>query len=989
MKMSLISALNQALRIQDKQEVLRICRSIIQLKDYPESLRSYAETTLKLYCPESNDKAPGQEVSSHLNYNASYEACDGWKISDTYVKALAFYLPQFHRIPENDLWWGEGFTEWTNTSKSKPRFEGHYQPRVPHDSIGYYDLSSPKTIRDQSELAKKAKLDGFCFYYYWFSGRRLLETPIQNLFNTPDIDIEYVICWANENWTRTWDGLENEALICQDYRDGWEVDFISDTSRYFSDTRYVRIDGKPVIIVYKLLHIPSPQASIEKWRDWCKASGIGEISVWAVYDVAFLDMQITYIDRFVEFPPRQVGALQKLPNDICEEADCHLYNYKALVQSIVSDNGIADKLDFPIYRTAMMGWDNSARRDVGFSIWIGYSTDLFYHWCKHIWHYTVCRFGHNERFLFVNAWNEWAEGSYLEPDKRFGYANLNALSRALLSLPNERFPVSYSRDSHTLSSRQLQKDWSHSPGSLNTLKICIHVHLYYAEVADPILERLHSIPIKFDLYITICDSRLKSLIYSQIDTIPNMTHGYVIDVPNRGRDIAPFIVELRDTIPRYDLFLHLHSKRSESVWWGDQWRNYLLDNTLGSPEHILNILNEFSSDDSLGILSPPLYPPLKPHCTWGSTEDYIRAQSVLSRSSRMGTSVPELPQSPRFPAGSFFWARPKALAPIFDIGYEYDDFEPEEEMPQCSLAHIIERLWPYSASLNCMRTEEIHYRQNHHDTYNISNKRLCIHVFYSSDGCVGPEAIHYIQSLRDFSTKLILVNNSDLDEVSNQVLAGLADQIILRENNGFDFGAWRDVLNHFDVNELKEYDELVLTNSSCIGPFVPWTNVFNSMDLRAVDFWGLTIFPETQSQKRPEASRFANNTLHRHIQSFFMVFSRSVFCSFAFRAFWSRVHDESALLDVTASYEIGLTKYLSDSGFTYDAYCRSHEVMQDHYSKDGGYNAIYNHPYEMLLMGSPVIKNKFQAMWPGQLALVKEYVHRTGCYPSILAANWH
>jgi len=207
-------------------------------------IRPYTLIKLKLFPPTGS-------------YHAWYEDNIDFSRHTTDIKAVAFHLPQFHQIPENDLWWGEGFTEWTNTKKARPLFNGHYQPREPHDDIGYYDLSDVETLRKQVRLARQHGIYGFCFYHYWFSGKRLLEKPLDILLENPDININFCLCWANENWTRRWDGKDRELLIEQKYEEQDPLKFIKDLETYLKDDRYIRVNGKPMLLIYKIPEIPN------------------------------------------------------------------------------------------------------------------------------------------------------------------------------------------------------------------------------------------------------------------------------------------------------------------------------------------------------------------------------------------------------------------------------------------------------------------------------------------------------------------------------------------------------------------------------------------------------------------------------------------------------------------------------------------------------------------------------------------------------------
>ena len=370
----------------------------------------------------------------NLSWKSEYQENMDFSQYESQVKAIAFYLPQFHRIPENDTWWGNGFTEWTNTRKANPMFKGHYQPREPHDDIGYYDLTNIETLRKQAALAKQHGIYGFCFYLYWFSGKRLLEKPLDLLLNHPEIDIKFCVCWANENWTKRWDGNDQQILIKQEYKDDDPCNFVDDIKKYLLDERYIKINGEPVILVYDPSKIPNKQKTFLFWREQSKKNGIGNIQIWItnVYDNSAEKLQTNdTVDGEVDFPPN-MNLNIKVEIDWAKNKTCGVYDYKKAAISYKKHIERNAKSEVPIFHSCMLGWDNAARRKYGWTTYAGFSLNAFYEWVLFL--VKEAKKG-TTPFFFINAWNEWAEGTYLEPDKKYGYASINTFSKAIFDLP--------------------------------------------------------------------------------------------------------------------------------------------------------------------------------------------------------------------------------------------------------------------------------------------------------------------------------------------------------------------------------------------------------------------------------------------------------------------------------------------------------------------------------------------------------------------------
>ncbi len=343
------------------------------------------------------------------------------------VKLFAFYLPQFHPIPENDRWWGKGFTEWSRVTRARPQFDGHYQPHLP-ERLGYYDLRLAQTRRQQAALARSYGVHGFCYYYYSFGAKTLLERPLAEMLASGQRDLPFCLCWANENWTRRWDGDERELLIEQRYGPELDLALIDDLMPFFLDRRYLRIGGAPVLVVYRPGALPEPHATIARWREAARKHGLPGLHVVAALTFGLDDPRPLGFDAAVEFPPHG----EVLPGDAYAASGLRPDFSGAVVayDAVVERQIALPPRPFRTYRTAMAGWDNTARLGPRGTVFHGATPEAYERWLRSL--VTAARLGHpDHRLVFVNAWNEWAEGAHLEPDRRFGTGYLEATKRAL------------------------------------------------------------------------------------------------------------------------------------------------------------------------------------------------------------------------------------------------------------------------------------------------------------------------------------------------------------------------------------------------------------------------------------------------------------------------------------------------------------------------------------------------------------------------------
>lgn len=386
--------------------------------------------------PRRRWDAHGQEVTRHAAGFTATQA-DGGFVSyappapfEPKVKLIAHYLPQFHPFPENDAWWGKGFTEWSNVGKAVPNYPGHYQPHCPIH-LGYYDLRVPQIMEEQAKLAKEYGVGGFSYYFYWFDGKTLMEGPLQQMLQRPEIDMPFCLTWANENWTRRWDGRDHDVLIGQNHSVEDSKSLLYHIRPYLEDPRYITIDGKPVFIVYRANIIPDIQAMVEAWRKEAKSWGFPDLYLIAAQSFDVKDPRPLGFDAACEFPPHQSQR-----KDITDELGVFNPDFTGAIldyEAIVADSQAQPEPDYKCFKSVVLSWDNTARNQNAPRILERFSISAYRNWlaslCDRVLNQS--KYAEDEKIVFVNAWNEWAEGTHLEPDRKYGFAYLQATADAL------------------------------------------------------------------------------------------------------------------------------------------------------------------------------------------------------------------------------------------------------------------------------------------------------------------------------------------------------------------------------------------------------------------------------------------------------------------------------------------------------------------------------------------------------------------------------
>ena len=573
------------------------------------------------------------------------------------VRLIAFYLPQFHPIPENDLWWGKGFTEWTNVEPARPYFEGHYQPHIPHDYLGYYNLLDASTQEKQVKLAKEYGIEGFCFYFYWFSGKRLLEKPLDNYLNNKSLDVPFCLCWANENWTRRWDGLDQDLLIGQNYHKDDDVNFITDLYKYLKDERYIKVDGKPLILVYRPSLLPEIKETVNFWREICRKNNIGEI--YLAYPQAFdkVHPAIYGFDAAIEFPPSQSPAphIMGFLNPTSSDFQSTVYDWRWYVEN----SECYQSVNYKLFRGVCPSWDNTARKKSQASIFHNSSPKLFTQWLSNAFVDTIIsQSNHQERLVFVNAWNEWAEGTNLEPDQKHGYAWLKSVA-----------------DAHNIATT-----------TTHHMRVAFVIHAFYYDVLEEIISKIYVLNISdIKIFVSTHGEIFEKVKYLLLKSELNF---HLDCFENHGRDVLPFIKQASNVLADdYWFIVKIHTKKSKHRLDGDQWRNSIY-NELLSEKFLKTAYNKMQIDKEIAMVSPSKQ--LIPLTSfWGENSVNVfnlakRANIPINDSDIININ---------FIAGTMFIVHRDIISDLLKLNLQGADFELEAGQVDGTLAHAVERFF--------------------------------------------------------------------------------------------------------------------------------------------------------------------------------------------------------------------------------------------------------------------------------------------------------
>lgn len=846
--------------------------------------------------------------SNYNSYISNYEDDIDFSNYNTDIKTIAFYLPQYHTFKENDEWWGKGFTEWTNAKKSVPRFTNHYQPRLPHDDIGFYDLSDYKTLIKQAKLAKKHGIYGFAIYYYWFSGKRLMEKPLDLLLKHKEIDINFCMCWANENWTRKWDGKNSEVLIAQKNSKDDPENFIDSLIDYINDERYIKIDNKPLIMIYNPQIIPDYDNFIKRCRKQALKNGIGEIVIWSRRLLNKEEIISKESDAEFDFPPLEKGFKESIITGI---DDAYLFDYSKIVDEMIK---LYDKNDDPNYiYGSTMGWDNSSRRKSGYVILDHYSSYDFYRWNSAIIEKLHKEKDINHRYMLVNAWNEWCEGTYLEPDQKFGYKNINTLSKAIYGIPYNKIEVSNANDSILYDNK-------------NKKRIAVQIHLFYPDLCSEIIDNLNYIPYDFDCFITTSDEDKKNEIIEKFKKCN--AKKVVVDITeNRGRDVAPFIIQMSEYIKDYDYICHIHTKKSKTVQYGDLWRKYLYKNLFGSKENLIKIFDIFEKEKDVGVIYPEIYPVLKLQTGFygDNLSNCIKLFNMLG--------IPETYINDRldFPAGTMFWAKTDAIHQLFTSDISFSDFAVENNQLDATLAHAIERSICTIAKYN-----NYCFKNIYNDA--ISSKLIECNrtvIYCNCDNVMSDADYKYLDALKEISKDMVFISNTWISDKDMNEIKKYTNNIIISDSDNY-IDMWKSYLIKNNSNNTDQY---IITNNKVL-----YTNI------ELNEFLNESIKNDVYSIGYMNTLDDTENKNYKVILDLFTINSKFV-----------KSEDFQLLIRNNSDY-IENNFYENICNYSFDVYVKETEFISKYIVNNPLY--LFD-PYSMVLFKSPIV-NKDSLLFASQ-----------------------
>jgi len=590
------------------------------------------------------------------------------QLEEKLVKLICFYQPQFQIKSEQQVN-ACNIPAWSEVQSAKASFSGHYQPHVPGE-LGYYDLQDVAIQSRQVELAKLYGIGGFCFHFHYYEGKAYFEQSLLNYLSCPELDLPFCLCWFNDFQTAEKRTTDN-ANELPSHKDD-DLAFIEHAAKYMRDPRYIRILGRPVLLVYKVELLKNPKNTANGWSNWCRDNGLGEIYLVYVQSSTCADPQDYEFNAAVEFPPHTslLPEVTETVTPLPQSSRCRVFDAKELE----SRSKQYPLPHYRLFRTVLPSWDDTPYQQQDASVLLNMNPASYQRWLQNAVRDTLQHNSKEECLVFINSWNAWEKGAHLEPDQRNGYAYLESTRLALLksSIAERRIDLI-----------EMQK------------VLAIVIHVFYVDIFDEILNHLDEISqVRIKLYVTTTAEN-EFAVRSRLNA---RQHNFVVEiVENRGRDILPFMRISQQVIRAgHKLFIKVHTKKSLHRIDGDGWREDLFQKLLAD-ESILQAIATLSQNADVGIMGPAGHLASMTHYFGGNQ------RRVEQLSSRLGVEVEEL-SSLEFVAGSMFFGRIDALLPLLNLAIDAEDYENESGQLDATLAHAIERLFSVSAYSAGLRT---------------------------------------------------------------------------------------------------------------------------------------------------------------------------------------------------------------------------------------------------------------------------------------------
>ena len=598
-----------------------------------------------------------------------HRAHDSVSAEKLQIKAIAFYSSDFYidRAPGS---FTGSVTPWTNISEALPRYLGHYQPHRPGE-LGFYDQRLPEVLSAQIDLARQYGIYGFCFHYYFSEGRKLRELPLAQFLSNPNLNIRFCICWRNGDGTNS---------------SGDEAEFIESLKSVFADPRYIRINGRPLLVVYRPANLSNAHAAGKHWRSRAKEMGFPDLYLVGSRAVECVDPRQAGFDAAVEYPPHETSATEMRAEFSLIDPDFsgHIYDY----QEVLTKHIERPATSYVCFKSVMPSWDDEPRRAGNGTSFAGSTPALFGTWLNRSCQATMSR-EPEERFLFINGWNNWLDGAHLEPDRKFGYAYLQVTAN-ILRLYQDVTP-------------SIELIQSINAAFVRRNQAAVIFHCHYEDLLGPILEKYLAPLSDADLFVTVHPDISRDAVEQIRKSVTNV---YFLVSENRGRDVRSFMLALKHIASLgYPAACKIHTKKTPQAesGFGDSWRERLINSLVASNDYVYRALERFSNEPDLGILAPA-----------GSLMDLSLAANHIPNTFWLDRLLRRLNRSDLigsysfgFPAGSMFWFRVRALDGFSDLFLTEDGFEPEIGQRDGTLAHAAERLVSLYAQEHGFCTREL------------------------------------------------------------------------------------------------------------------------------------------------------------------------------------------------------------------------------------------------------------------------------------------